>query len=357
VVFDGGAGEDEAVGGVEEADGFGGFGGGVFDGLGFVEDGVVEGEVLEEDDVAEEGAVGGEDEVVVSEGGSVAGTRGGGVVEDFELGGKAGGFLLPVIDEGTGNDGDGGRGAGKAAGFQEGENLRSFADAHIVGKAAAEAEALEEVHPGEPFALVVSELAVEGRGFVGRLDGGELAELVAEVTEDVVGTDFGALGEEDIEESGLTAVVAERVSGGLTEFEEVGVAGEEIVGDEAEGAVVEFDELGATLEGFEELGEGGFNAAAVVDEAAEFEPVDVAGEFGFVAERLAEGLTVDGNLPAALGEALEDGGQAGGGEFPGSGREGEGGGGAADAGGFQFREPGLFGGGIAAEILAGREVK
>jgi len=65
--LDGGAGEGEAVVGGEEAGGFGGFAGGVFDGLGFVEDGVVEVDVLDIGGIVAEGPLLGADYIVVGE--------------------------------------------------------------------------------------------------------------------------------------------------------------------------------------------------------------------------------------------------------------------------------------------------
>ncbi len=103
MILDGSAGEGEAMAAFDEADGFGGFALGVFDGLGFVEDDVVEIDILEEGGVAAEGAVGGDDQVVVGEmiGGLEAVDAG--VVEDAKGGGEAFGFFLPVEDEGFGH--------------------------------------------------------------------------------------------------------------------------------------------------------------------------------------------------------------------------------------------------------------
>ena len=78
---------------------------GVFDGLAFVEDDVVEGLVLQGFDVAHQGAVGGEDEVVFGEVGGVAVAVGAGQGIDAQVGGEFFGFELPVVDErGRGDD-------------------------------------------------------------------------------------------------------------------------------------------------------------------------------------------------------------------------------------------------------------
>jgi len=108
VVLDGGSGEGEAMVAFDEADGFGGFGGGVFDGLGFVEDDVIELDILEELDIPAEGAVGGDDDVVIHEGLAMAGAFDAGVVEEAEFWSKTVGFGDPVEDERFGDDDEGG---------------------------------------------------------------------------------------------------------------------------------------------------------------------------------------------------------------------------------------------------------
>ena len=206
--------------GLEEPHGFGGFGLGVLDGLGLVEDGVVEAEVLEEDDVGAQGAVGGQDDVVVGEafGGAEAGWPG--VVEDAQRGGEARGLFAPVEDEGarattseaTGRwtrltmavvaDGRRDR-VRRPARFEQGEDLNGFAQAHVVGEAAAEAELAEEFEPAEALLLVGAELADEVGG---RLEGGDAAEgaeLVAEVLEGGIDGGVGLGFQEDIEHAGL----------------------------------------------------------------------------------------------------------------------------------------------------------
>ncbi len=60
-----------------------------------------------------------------------------------------------------------------AAGFQQSQHLGGLAHAHIVGQAAAEAKAAEEIHPAQPFALVIAQLADEACGLRGGLHGPE----------------------------------------------------------------------------------------------------------------------------------------------------------------------------------------
>jgi hypothetical protein len=74
VVLDGCAREREPVLGVEQSNGARGFGSGVLDGLGFVEDDVIEEGLLEQQGVAAQGAVGGEHDVVALPGCGVAAT-------------------------------------------------------------------------------------------------------------------------------------------------------------------------------------------------------------------------------------------------------------------------------------------
>ena len=147
---------------------------GIFDRLGFVEDDVVEFDVFEKGGVAAEGAVGGDDQIIVGE--MVGGFEAidAGVVENPQCGGEAFGFFLPVEDEGFGDDDEGRvQGSGfrvqEFTGGEEGEDLHGFAEAHVIGEAAAEAEAFQESEPAQAIFLVGAELADEVfGGFDGR---------------------------------------------------------------------------------------------------------------------------------------------------------------------------------------------
>ena len=93
------AGEAEAVVGLDEAHRFVALRLGVFDVLAFVEDGVVEGDVLQGFDVAHQGAVGGEDDVVCGEVGGVGIALAPGQGIEAQVGCEFFNFCLPVVDE------------------------------------------------------------------------------------------------------------------------------------------------------------------------------------------------------------------------------------------------------------------
>jgi hypothetical protein len=147
MVFDRGAAQRQPVVGLEEAGRFGGGGGRVLDRLRLVQDGVVEPELREVGDVAAQGAVGGEDHVVLLEVG--AGSQpGAGVVEDLELGRKPLGLRLPVEHQRAGDD-DQRRSGVERTGLpplppvlQQRKHLDRLSQAHVVGQAAAETELL-----------------------------------------------------------------------------------------------------------------------------------------------------------------------------------------------------------------------
>ncbi len=182
VVLDRRPAEREPVLCLEQARGLGGARRLVLDRLRLVEHRVVEVDRRELGDVAAEDPVGGEDEVDVLE--MLAGLEAidAGVIEDAQPRGEARGLALPVEDERARRDDDRRAGSRRVrllrsallrrrtallpACGEEGEHLHRLPQAHVVGEAAAEAEAREEVQPAEPLALVAAQLAVEARGRV-----------------------------------------------------------------------------------------------------------------------------------------------------------------------------------------------
>ena len=196
MVLDGGAGKGQAVVGAEKPRGLGGFAGGVFDRLGFVENHVIEADVAPLDDVVAEGAVGGEDQVEILK--MIGGLEaiGGGVIEDAKLGGEFRGLLVPVEDEGARDDDQGGAGWGlsvgegrlrqKAALFEEGQDLDGFPEAHVIGEASVKAEHSQEIEPAEAVALIGAERSDESFGWIDGLNGFESAELVADFGESFI---------------------------------------------------------------------------------------------------------------------------------------------------------------------------
>ena len=103
-VLEGGAGEGEAVVGVDLLDGDGDLGGGVLDELGLVEDDVVELGLPVADDVAAQRAVGGEDDVVIRQGRRFFDAGVAGVVEHPQRRGELACLLDPVEHQALGHD-------------------------------------------------------------------------------------------------------------------------------------------------------------------------------------------------------------------------------------------------------------
>lgn len=161
-VFNGRTGEENTAFGLQRCEGFGVLGAAVFDVLGFVGDDAGEVDVGEAFFVADEGTVGGDDEVVGL--GLLSGLDAACALVDegFEVGGEFGGFAAPVFDEGGGADDEGGGvdirpRSGRTTCFEagnEGEGLEGFAEAHFVGEDAAELVGVEVVEPGDAGFLV-----------------------------------------------------------------------------------------------------------------------------------------------------------------------------------------------------------
>src|SRR5262249_3295183 len=141
MVFNGGSAESQAMPAAQQADSLGGFRACVLDGLRLVEHNVIEIYFLEPDYVAAESAISGENDVVRPEIITVAELAG--VVEHAQLRREAFGFLLPVEDQRPRNYDQGRqrrliRSAPRTAGFEQGENLRGFADTHVIRQAPTE---------------------------------------------------------------------------------------------------------------------------------------------------------------------------------------------------------------------------
>ena len=205
VVFDRRAADGQAVPAAQEPGGLGRLALGVLDRLGLVEHDVVELEVGELGDVGAQGAVGGDDQVVLGEPLAEGMAARSGVVEHLEPGRELGGLLDPVENQRAGHDGQA-RPLGLAAEpppLKQGQHLDRLAQPHVVGQDAAEAESLEVVEPAQPFALVGPQLAVEARRLVERHDPLELAEVLADLLEGRVDLDLGLVGQKGIKHAGL----------------------------------------------------------------------------------------------------------------------------------------------------------
>ena len=164
------AGEGDALAGAQLAHGAGRSGGRVLDELRLVEHDGRPGDLGEDVEVAGEQAVGRDDEIAGREHGrrlaavvAVGAVALGAVVDgDGHRRREAAGLGLPVVDDRERADDE-----VRARSVDEvGERGRRLAEPHVVGEAAAEAEAVEESQPAEAAALVGPQLAGER----GRLD-------------------------------------------------------------------------------------------------------------------------------------------------------------------------------------------
>ena len=242
VVFDGGAAEAEAVLRFQFPGGDADFGLGVFDELGFVEDGELEGVLLEFFDIALEESEGGDDDVGVGDGGVGFGTLGAGEGKDAQAGGELFGFGGPVRDHGGGGDDEGGGDFTAFASEEEGEGLDRFAEAHVVGEDAVEVVLGEGGHPFVADLLVGAEVGLQafgffflgcfflfGKVFAELLEGGA-GGLDVEFFRDGGGVD-GVEGEVGVEDDGevvedlAEAVDGEVEGGAVGEVDKVSVSG------------------------------------------------------------------------------------------------------------------------------------
>ena len=318
MVFNGGAGHDDAVLGIENARGFGGIAGGVFDSLGFVKDDGGKFEILEIDDVAAEGTVGGESDIVFAD--CSAKTGGAGVVKNLELGSEAAGFGFPVEEQGFGDDDEIGReffagGAAFAVELEEREHLDGFADAHIVSEAAAEADGFKEKQPGEAFALVGAHGADKAIGLGGRGEAGESAEAAAHLLKSLVGLDVLLFVEKRIQERGLRHAEAEDAVDFLAEIGERRVALDPLFRKQTDTAIAKADVARLVLHGGDEFWEMGVEAVETGG-GVDFEPVDASCDFDLGEVGSADGLAFGEDFPILVDEGADGSGEARQGEVP-----------------------------------------
>src|SRR5258705_4818718 len=90
-----------------------------------------------------------------------------------------------------------------AARFEERQNLDGYTQAHVVGQAATEAEALEEKQPTQAVALVTAQLTGEVLRRLGGLDTGKIDELLAHPREYRIDGDGGPAGEQSVQQPRL----------------------------------------------------------------------------------------------------------------------------------------------------------
>ena len=170
-VLDRRAGEGEPGAGVDAAQLLGGLVGWVLDGLGLVEHEPVPVVLLEGLDVADGGAVGGDDDVGAGDlGVELVGRRPGLRRGGRRPGGSGVNRAASAAQLPTTAGGAMTRAGPLAGGAGEvGEHGRRLAEAHVEGEAAAELDGVEEAEPGQRLGLVAAQLADEALGRGDRL--------------------------------------------------------------------------------------------------------------------------------------------------------------------------------------------
>ena len=158
----------------------------VLDGLGLVQYHVIAVKLAQEHDVLAQGTVGRDDQIGIGHRRSRRPALGADVGAHAQLGHEARGLLLPVPDQRFRHHDERRPRLLAAARRQHGQHLDGLAEAHVVGQAAAEAEAAQEGHPAETLFLVRAQLAPESRGLVFCGDAVEAGQLGAGPREHLV---------------------------------------------------------------------------------------------------------------------------------------------------------------------------
>ena len=280
----------------------------VLDGLGFVEDDVVEGHAPKEQHVAPQGAVGRQHDVDAFQPVRLPAPVGPGVVEQPEGGGEARRFLLPVEDQGLRDHDERWLPCRSPASLEQGQHLHRLAQAHVVGEAAPESELAEEMHPPEPFVLVAPQVADEpGRSLRGP-HALELAETLPGACESGVHRHLGLGGQQGIEHARLAAAETDDLALGGSEVGQKRLPPQPLLGQQTHRAVVEGHRLLAAPEGREESGQR-HGSAVEVDAAFEVEPIDAARNAQAGLSRRAEDLPLGLHPPALRHQGGHDLGQ------------------------------------------------
>ena len=173
MVFHRSAAHRQAVSSAQKPRGLRRFGFRILDHLRLVEHDVIKLGVFEAPGVAAQRAVGGEHQVVSAE--VIAVALQPGMIEHPQLRSEACRFLLPVEYERLRNDHQGrtdglAGGAQLAAGFEQRQYLRGLAHTHVVRQAATEGETLQEVHPTQAFALIITQATHKSRRLCSRFN-------------------------------------------------------------------------------------------------------------------------------------------------------------------------------------------
>src|SRR5580765_5056766 len=188
-----------------------------------------------------------------------------------------------------------------AARFEQRQNLNGFAQAHVVGQAAAEAEALEEKQPGQAVALVTAQLAGEVRRWLGGLDTGKIDEFPAYPREYRIDGDGGLAGKQSVQQPGLRPREAQMFFLESAESGKQSVFFHPLFGNDAESAVVELDHRLALFDRAQQLRQRNFGVAEH-RAAVELEPIDAGFDLHRQLLRGAIELALRLDMPTFVGQ-------------------------------------------------------
>ena len=227
-----------------------------------------------------------------------------GVVEHAQRRREAPRLVLPVEDERAGHHDERRAEALGAPRGEQRQDLHGLAEPHVVGEAAAEAEAAQEMEPAEALALVAAQAAAKAGGLVGGLDAVEPGQLRPRSLEDGVDPRLGQRGQERVEQSHLGTTEAQAIALGRTGDGERAVPLQPLLRQDPEGAIVEPDRPVAAAERGEQLGQAR-HPIAELDRAVEVEPVDAGDDLDLDGTGTAVELAVGLDVPAIPNE-LDD---------------------------------------------------
>jgi hypothetical protein len=185
-----------------------------------------------------------------------------------------------------------------AMAFEECQHLHRLAKAHVVGKAASDAELFQELEPAKALALVRPQRRAERFGFGQRCGSDAFIAAGAESGKLAIDTHrFASAGlQQGVKKEALVLTEADGIA---VELADLGKAddGVEVDGvEQADFVLAEADIARAGLHGVEEIGQGQLAFARGAD-GFYFEPIDPAGDL--------EPWCRHGAQPVAGGEHLE----------------------------------------------------
>ena len=288
VVLDGCSAECEPMISLEQSGGFGGSGLGILDGLSLVQDHVVKMRLGQESRVPAQSSVSGNHQIVVVEGSGVLVSPQSRVVENTEFRGKASRLLLPVVDNGSGDNYQrnpwarsseglltvGSVSLEQTAALEQSQNLNRLTQAHIVGKTATKAELLQKRHPSQALSLVDSESTGKAGGLEYGPDPFEVQQLIPGLLENLIEGGFRLGREQGVDQHHLAARETKAFLLGDTQVTQNSVPVQPFLGQDTEASIAQRNEVFAPPQCFKQLWQGDL-LVPELHVSVHFEPVDI----------------------------------------------------------------------------------